>query len=350
MIYFIVIILIVVLNFLVKNKKRYCYIVGGILVLFAGLRSDVVGPDTSQYSYAFSNAEEYLKDGLSFFFLSGNNESEPGYMVINYVFYKLFDNYNLFKFICSTLAIVPAIVVIYKYAVNKCIALLIFFTLPVYSMMGMSMMRQGCAFGLFLLAFHYIIERKWKQYFLSVLIASFFHTSAIILLPLYYLYSLPYKRVYNIWIIIIICLTFSFSTIIFSFLSHFSRMKYEAGDAGGLGMLLFMLFLLFSTYLIKESYLKQPLIKFQLYLLVFTILCWLIGMNLAAVFRLAAYTEFFICIFIPNLYNLISIKFVKRLMVLFTCIICIMIMKTVVLKPRIDFLPSYYPYYFFWEK
>lgn len=347
MIYYVILFLIIFLNYCIKDKKTYCWIVGAILVLFAGLRANIVGPDTTQYEYLFNETQKYGLDQLSFFFIDESQEAEPGYLLFQY-WVGLIGNYNLFKFLCAIIQTVPAVYLIYRYSTNKCISLLVYFCLPVYTMMSMSMMRQGIAFGIFLIGFHFIVERKFKLYLLAIAIAFLFHSSVIATLPLYFLYNLPYRRKYNVMIIGVIVLSFVFSSVLFAYLTSFSRMQYEAGDAGGVKMLIFLLVLLGCSILVKEQKLKSPFLKFQLYLLVFTIVCWSVGMNLAAVFRLAAYTEFFLCLYIPNLLGATSNKNFRQLVVAVSCIVCVLVMQTIVLREREFF--GYAPYYFLWEK
>lgn len=335
------------MNSCIKNKKTYCWVVGTILVLFAGLRANTIGPDTSQYEYIFNEIQRFGIHSLGFFFLEEDQESEPGYLLFQYMM-GLVGDYNLFKFLCVIIQTVPAIYLIYRYSTNKCISLLTYFCLPIYTMMSMSMMRQGIAFGVFLMAFHFIIERKFKFYLLAIAIGFLFHSSVIVTLPLYFLYNLPYKRKYNIMIIGVIVSSYIFSSVLFAFLAGFSRMQYEAGDVGGVKMLIFLLALLGGSFFVKEQTLKVPFLKFQLYLLVFTIVCWNIGMNLAAVFRLAVYTEFFLCLYIPNLLGKIQNKNISQLAVFVSCVVCIMIMQLVVMR-ELEFY-SYHPYYFLWEK
>lgn len=75
----------------------------------------------------------------------------------------------------------------------------------------------------------------------------------------------------------------------------------------------------------------------------------MIGMNLASVLRLAAYTEFFLCLYIPNLLGLISNINLRKLVQWCACIVCVLIMQNIVLKKSSDSI-RYVPYYFFWEK
>lgn len=69
MVYYIVLFLIIVFHFLVKNRDKFCTYVGILLVLFAGLRGAYVGPDTYQYQWIFEDIQHYHNTNFGFSFL-----------------------------------------------------------------------------------------------------------------------------------------------------------------------------------------------------------------------------------------------------------------------------------------
>ena len=98
MIYYIVLFLIIVLHFLVKNRDKFCAYIGVLLVLFAGLRGAYVGPDTYQYQWIFEDIQRNHNAVYGFFFLEGqeNHASEPGYNIFQTIVGH-FANYEFFK-------------------------------------------------------------------------------------------------------------------------------------------------------------------------------------------------------------------------------------------------------------
>lgn len=350
MIYYVVLLLIIGLKFLIKDKKRYCFAVAVLLVLFAGLRGTFVGPDTYQYQWIFEEIQHYHNTELGFFFLQGKNSemSEPGYNLFQTIV-GIFADYNVFKMLCAIVQIIPAILLIRRFSENILMSMIVYYCLPVFSMMSMSMMRQGLAFGIFMLSYRFIIERKMYKYLGCILCAFLFHTSALILVPLYFIYNIPYKRKYNWLIFAALGATFVFSKSLYGFMISFARIEYEMSDSmEGFKMLIFLLICVLCSLCVNEKKLNIPIVRFQLYLLVYTTMLWMIGMNLASVLRLAAYTEFFLCLYIPNLLGLISNVSLKRVTQSVACIVCVLIMQNIVLKPNKDAI-KYVPYYFFWE-
>ena len=242
MIYYVVLLLIIGLKIFFKNKDGYCWAVAILLVLFAGLRGAFVGPDTYQYQWIFEDIQHYHNTELGFFFMQGKDSemSEPGYNLFQTIVGQVAD-YNVFKMLCAIVQIVPAILLIRRYSNNVLMSMVIFYCLPVFSMMSMSMMRQGLAFGIFMLSYRFISERKMYKYLMCVLCAFLFHTSALILVPLYFIYNIPYRRKYNWLIFAILGMAFVFSKSLYSFMISFARIEYEMSDSlEGIKMLIFL--------------------------------------------------------------------------------------------------------------
>ncbi|MFS2910054.1 EpsG family protein [Bacteroides uniformis] len=117
----------------------------------------------------------------------------------------------------------------------------------------MNIMRQGIAFFILLYACQYIIKKKIIHYILFVLIATGFHTSALLFLPAYLLYycrgsilnRLPAITLYLIcWFASDKLLDLFFSIIGGNILTNTAYMKYanviatwEMGGGSGLGVI-----------------------------------------------------------------------------------------------------------------
>lgn len=84
-----------------------------------------------------------------------------------------------------------------KSASNLWLSLVVYLTMD-YVLHDMIQIRGAVATGLMLLSIRFISERKWWIYFPMVVIAMFFHYSAVAFLPLYFL---PTKRMWKpFWI------------------------------------------------------------------------------------------------------------------------------------------------------
>lgn len=347
MIYIVIIFLILFLPTFIKDKKVYCLVISAIFVSLAGLRSDFCGQDTSMYAVIYRGFEGGTFNYLLSERMNAEMNYEFGYFLIQYVFSR-FSDFQFFKFCCACIQILPACYIIYKYSNNVRIAFLVYFMLPIFTLLSMSAMRQGIAFGICMIAYNYVMRKDLKRFLILMTIAFFFHNSSIIFVIVYFLNRMEYKRKYNILIFIIWGVLAITSLSVFNFLSQFNRIGYEQGDAGGIGMLIFMLMLFGCSFLIPKSKLNLNYNKYNIFLLVFTIGVWFVGMNLAAVFRLAAYYEFFICLYISDNLANISSKSMSLFVRSLACIGIFLIFDQLVLNGSHEFPVN--PYYFFWEQ
>lgn len=345
--FYLIIFSLIVLAAITKSRKIYCIFVTILFILFVGLRSDMCGQDTPMYEHIYRG---FVNKSWTYCwnpYLLEEKPYEIGYFVLQYAVSRFFD-FNIFKLVCAILSIAPAGFVIYKYSNRPYISFLVFFMLPIFSVLTMSALRQGIAFGFCMMAFHYSIQRKSKIFFLFCIIAILFHTSSVLFILVYFIHYLRCRRRDNLWIFSIMSVVAVFSFSIFSLLTKYSRIKYEAGAAGGSGMLFFLLMLFFLSYFISEKKKNEILNKYMFYLLFLTILYWLIGMNLAAIFRLAAYTEFFLCLYISNTLFEIQTSSIRNIIMVITLCMCGMIMQKIVINSQAEYPVS--PYYFWWEK
>lgn len=348
MIYYVILFVIIIAFYIFQDKKKYCYFVSVVLVSFAGLRANTIGPDTLMYQYIYEDVASH-----SLLFLKAvrgdmENAYEIGYLYLQYCISRFFP-YNVFKFICSAISVLPAFYVIYRYSKNVCLSFVIFYTLPIYTTVSMSMMRQGCAFGICMIAYIFFVKHKLFLFFMLVFIATLFHHSALFFLPIYLINFIKLKHSYFKYIILVLGLIYINSRFLFQYLNQYSRIHYTEGAAGGLGMLFFMLLLLFSVFcFVEKTKIENTEIKTQIYLLVYTIGLWFIGMHLAAVFRLAAYTEFFICLYVSNVLCHIRNVNLRYILQLVSVILSVVAMNNIVIYNK-GLTYGYYPFYFIWE-
>jgi hypothetical protein len=199
-----------------------------------------------------------------------------------------------------------------------------------------------------MIAFHFVLQRKLWLFLLTVVVAWSFHSSSIFFLLAWPLSLLPYRRSYNWLFLFIFIITFILAPIIFNFLVQFSRLDYEAGAGGGERMLIYYILLFLCSLFISVNKLQQQENKVYLYLLMYTTLIWMIGMNLAAIFRLAAYSEFFLALYISNTILEMKPNIVKVIALYGILFVSIALFILLSIAPRGMDYPVY-PYYFLWE-
>lgn len=152
-----------------------------IMILYSGLRNNI--GDTIYYVHTYHLLEEngatmpvwgqkaYLFEMLQYLLVKSGAESSALIMIGTIV------------------TIVPFMMVFYNYSADYSLAIYLFFTMGIYTS-TMNGIRQYIATGILLMGTKYLFTPKktdfWKLFVLAI-IASLFHDSALIIIPIYFL-------------------------------------------------------------------------------------------------------------------------------------------------------------------
>ncbi len=164
------------------NKKAYVIIMALILIALSGFRADTVGVDTSQYwrQYHISGSLGWGESALSRY--------ELGYFLFNKLCYTITPN-PTFLFVVVSIFVYGCIeYVIYKESTDIVFSNFIFIGLNYY-FACFNLFRQGIAIAIALLAFRMLRQKKYVKYALMICVAAQFHSSAIVLLALIFIYK-----------------------------------------------------------------------------------------------------------------------------------------------------------------
>lgn len=321
MIYLSLMILLVLMIPLKKNRIRMItksvtvedivfYLIVALMLLICSLRSVEVGKDTRMYyrlferAKALSSLEHYLST-FSYF--------EYGYWILNFFFAKYLNFQSLLALI-GALSILPAAYVIKQYSKDKIISLILYIGFPFFTF-SMQALRQAPAIGMVLLAYDAMKKKKLTRYLLFCLLAFFFHTSAILFLPAFWIGKLPYKKWMKWLVPAFIILSFALKSQIQTIILTYARSHYATEDAGGYRMFAFIL-LTVVLGMIYRRYLADPddlgtdwneLFFFQ----VIVAMMWPISSFNPAVSRMYYYYQVFLALFVPQLTSNIQQKTVR---------------------------------------
>lgn len=177
---------------LIKNEKieLVLFVASGILLFFlAAFRKS--GIDRDYYGYI-----EYFNDVLTRSF----SIIEPSFILITNVINRLNGNYLHLFIIYALLGVFLKLYAINKLTHFRLLSVLIYFS-SFFLLFEMTQIRAGVAAGLLLLCIIPIKERKLIQFLFLASLAFFFHYSAIVIFPLYFLNGNSLNR--NIYIILI---------------------------------------------------------------------------------------------------------------------------------------------------
>jgi hypothetical protein len=202
------------------------------------------------------------------------------------------------------------------------LAVFIYVFNPGFMLLHSSAMRQSVAIAIFLFSLGYLYKKQIVRYVLCVLLASMFHSSAIILLPLYILFVIDWQisKIKAI-IIFIIFVLFLISIQIFApylgeFIgTYFERYKDYQGGAelsSGLGFLyyiiIFIFVLIYSRFQKNHNELLFKIAIVSYYVIPLGFLIQLIG-------RVGMYMEPVMMAVIPIIFVCIKDKNVKSMFI-----------------------------------
>lgn len=178
---FIILSILVILEFLCKKEQRIYVLFAGILIigLFQALRWRT-GTDWAPYHD---------------FFLSSNNQTNPndenfeiGYALLNSSIRIFTSSYTVFLlFFCFLNLFILARFAISMKLQNYSFALLVLFALTVFPI------RYTLASSIILCSYKYIIERKILLFILLFLLAYSIHRSVVVFLPFYFIAQKKYS-------------------------------------------------------------------------------------------------------------------------------------------------------------
>lgn len=152
-----------------------------IMILYSGLRNNI--GDTIYYVHTYHLIEE-----------AGAVKPVWGqkaylFEMFQYLLIKFGFEYSTFIMISSIVTIFSFMLLFYNFSVNYALSVFLFFTMGIY-VSTMNGIRQYIAAGIILMGSHYLFSPKktdfWKLLIL-IIIASLFHSSAIIIIPVYFL-------------------------------------------------------------------------------------------------------------------------------------------------------------------
>lgn len=182
MVYFFVVLLLVFLRFrydvqnIIFGKKFAIYLVTIILICLAGFRYRI-GLDTMRYMEFYYKIPTILNISMLDYYSSRH---EPLYFLIESISKLISPEFfvlQIFQAIIVNIAVVYFLVKNTKYIFT---GILIYF-LTLYISFNFEGMRSAVAVSMFLFSYEFIKKEKWNYYFLLTILASLFHTSAIIL-------------------------------------------------------------------------------------------------------------------------------------------------------------------------
>ncbi|WP_381426383.1 EpsG family protein [Sporosarcina thermotolerans] len=293
-----------------KNKDLiFIILISTQLILLSLLRDLNVGADTAVYVNRFHIIAQTAWERI--FQLSDIVDFEIGFIILNKLIGIVWENESFFLAVTSSIIILSISKYIYK---NSKIVWLSFVIFIAFGFWGMSLntLRQFIAIALILPSIKYIKSRDLIKFVIHILIASFFHISALSFLIIYPLFKMKINKFY---ITLVICIGVAvnlFSTkIIYFLMGIFGYHLYvgRVGNGSGTGMLLMLSLIAIAALLYRRSAIRNGE-DYDLYIhiLIVSILLNILALDFNLAGRAMIYFTIHCIILIPNIIYTIKPK------------------------------------------
>ena len=166
------------------------YLTLSILFLLSFLRRER-GTDWSGYYDYFSNIYD----------LDFSNNFENGFIFLNYCIHYLFNSYTVLLFILAAIQYFFISKAIRYLSIYPVLSLLCYFSV---TKGGIFFVRQYIALAILMYSIRYVIEKKIYMFLFAVIIACMIHRTALLFLPVYFIFDKDIKIKYYIIILIFV--------------------------------------------------------------------------------------------------------------------------------------------------
>ena len=298
---------------LINTKKQSFYLFVSFVILFvlAAFRDVSVGTDTVGYEMLFNR----LVNGIDI-------RQEFGWVYLNKLIIYFGGGFNYVLILASLLALIPVFYVSKKYSVNPMLSIFLYYSFYIY-LQSFNIMRQTIAVGFVLVAYTFLLRKAYMNYFLIVILASFFHITSLLCLPMVFVNKIPDKiPVYLILIFGSLFLgTFlgnfimNKAAFLFGYLHYLD--KFDSGVGIGLFIVLVNVFSVFVIFTVKE---RDTLFKMFIVYIVFVNLAVAVPFGYRIIFYFTIVQILFLPKFIKS--NRFSIKKVVLIIVILYGYLC----------------------------
>lgn len=234
------------------------------LTTYSGLRSSI--GDTGYYMYTF----DHLTTNVSDIF----KERDWGFVFYQMIIKNVFSHPQSFLFITSAFIIVPIFITIKKNSPDVLFSIFLFFVGGTY-VSSMNGIRQFLVASILFYASSLIFQGKKHQFFILVLITSTIHSSALVMIPIYYVVRREsWTRRTFLSILVVVFLFFGFN--IFSrtltplltrtqYSNYVGNILYDSNNGANLLRTVVAFIPVFLSY-IYYGELKTKLVNYNIYI------------------------------------------------------------------------------------
>ena len=191
-----------------EDKNRITLILAGVFLFFFGFRGYIL----TDWVIYLPQYENMRWDKVFNYFTTINNNFEPGFAILVMICKSVFPSYFFLCFVIVSFNIYALIVFFKRYTNNIPLGFILFLVFEGVIIMS-NLLRNSISISIFLLALPFLENRKPIRYFSMCILASSFHISALLYIPLYFFLHIRFSK----WIYIAL-----FVFINAAFVSHVS--------------------------------------------------------------------------------------------------------------------------------
>lgn len=276
------------------HSKYYFIIVAIFMILLLSLRHDYFGTDTQNYRTTYETFKNLSFD------LALEYNNDIGFA---FVFHRLSNMGVPFRFVLllqSILYVSSITILIRNNSKIPAISYWLFITFGFF--VFATTLRQSIALSFTLLAYEQVKKKKLFKYLILIFIATTFHLSALIFLPVYWINKFKFNK-FTVGLITFATLSiFVFKDKIGEFILQYNPNQYVITDTGGYFQVLLVVTLILIGLFYHKKFLKfNEVNRVLFYFMAITLALTPISKLNPALFRISQYFWIFMIIYIPNL-------------------------------------------------
>lgn len=187
------------------------------LFLLSGLRGNIT-TDYSNYIILYNLSESISFENI--YELNFNSYPEQGYILLEKITHMIFQDYLGIFLVTSLIIVAFNIQHIKKYSKDPILATMLFLEIGNYYI-SYNLVRQIIAVSIIMFGSKYLYERHFYKFLAFVVVASFFHKSAFIMIPMYFVLTSKLLHQYTLLNILAILLMIPCITNIVTFIQNY---------------------------------------------------------------------------------------------------------------------------------
>ncbi|MCM1264392.1 MAG: EpsG family protein, partial [Butyrivibrio sp.] len=230
--------------------------------------------------------------------------TEPGFNLLSKVVYTLsgFENYLLVFAIFAFFTVLLFLLAIYEQSDEFPMTFFLFMTLGYY-FQTFNTVRYYLTLALALYSMKFVIRKQWFKFILLVVLGSFFHKSMLVVLPLFFLASLAWKK-WQLALSGLFCITFLFfqdfylKVVLFLYPTY-EDTEYLEGGTSYINILRCAAVFLLSLLYYKKSIKENRRLRFYFYLNLGALALYVFCSFLPIISRIGYYLTISHILFLP---------------------------------------------------